>query len=178
MKKLTTAEKAVAYIANHSKTMTASCNGDEVILATELGEFTLCQEDKLYLADRFDHERTWYRVMTFPDLALTCYEELEQGIRKRDFTHLDNAEEGLKYLSERLHRELRNTFRAGTIFESTGWRHFHEDETFLRFVGRINPSISKENITAIIEQIFDVRDRYVGDGDVDEALKSILPTIR
>ena len=178
MKKLTTAEKAVAYIANHSKTMTASCNGDEVTLDTELGEFTLSQSDIRYLADKFDHEHAWYLDMTLPDLAHTCYEELEQGIRKRDFTHLDNASEGLKYLSERLSSELRKTFRAGTIFESTGGRHFHEDETFLRFVGRINPNISKENITAIIEHIFDVRDLYVGDGDVDEALKSILPTIR
>jgi hypothetical protein len=178
MKKLTTAEKAVAYIANHSKTMTASCNGDEVTLATELGEFTLFQSDIKYLADKFDHEGAWYRHMTFPDLALTCYHELEQGIRERDFTNLDNASEGLKYLSERLPRELRNTFRAGTIFESTGWRHFHEDETFLRFVKRVNPNISKENITAILEYIFDGRDRYVDDGDVDEALKSILPKIK
>jgi hypothetical protein len=178
MNKLTTAEKAVAYIANHSKTMTASCNGDEVTLATELGEFTLFQSDVRYLADRFDHEHAWYREMTLHDLAKTCYEELEQGIRERDFTKLDNASEGLKYLSERLPRELRNTFRAGAIFESTGWRHYREDETFLQFIKGINLTISKENITAILEYIFDGRDRYINDGDVDEALKSILPTIR
>jgi hypothetical protein len=178
MTKLKTAEKAVAYIANNSKTMTASCNGDEVTLETELGEFTLCQSDVKYLADRFDHEHSWYRYMTLPDLAKTCYEELEKGIRKREPEHLDNASEGMKYLSERLPRELRKTFRAGTIFESTGWRHFHEDETFISFVKRVNPNISKENITAIVEYIFDSRDRYVDDGDVDEVLKSILPTIR
>lgn len=178
MKHLTTAEKAVAYIANHSKTMTASCNGDEVTLATELGEFTLFKSDIKYLADKFDHQHAWYREMTLPDLAKTCYEELEQGIRGHYFTNLDNASEGLKYLSERLHREIRNTFRAGTIFESTGWRHYHEDETFLSFVKRVNPDISKENITAILEYIFDGRDRYVDDGDVDEALKSILPKIK
>ena len=179
MKKLTTAEKAVAYIANHSKTMTASCNGDEVKLFTELGEFTLSLEDRLCLADKFDHQHAWYREMTLPDLALTCYEELEKGIEENDFTKLDNAEEGLKYLSERLPRELRNTFRAGTIFESTGWKYYHEfDETFLRFVKRVNPNISEKNVKAILEYIFDGRDRYVDDGDVDEALKSILPTIR
>lgn len=178
MKKLTTAEKAVAYIANHSKTMTASCNGDEVTLATELGEFTLFKSDVKYLADKFDHHHAWYREMTLPDLALTCYEELEKGIEENDFTKLDNAEEGLKYLSERLPRELRNTFRAGTISESTGWKYYHEDKMFLSFVKRVNPNISEKNVKAILEYIFDGRDRYVDDGDVDEALKSILPTIR
>ena len=168
----------MAYIANNSKTMTASCNGYEVTLDTELGEFTVSELDVKHLANKFDHQHAWYRAITLPDLAKTCYEELEQGIRELEHEHLYNASEGMKYLSERLPRELRNTFRAGTIFESTGWRHYHEDKTFLSFVKRVNPNISEENVKAILEHIFDVRDRYVGDGDVDEALKSILPTIR
>ena len=55
MKKLTTAEQAVAYITNESKHMTATYSGDLVILNTELGEFTLSQEDTIYLADKWKH---------------------------------------------------------------------------------------------------------------------------
>jgi len=103
MSKMTTAQQAVAYIANNSKTMTATYSGDEVILQTELGEFTLYQSDVQYLADKWKHNHAWYvKIPTLPMLAKACHDELEAFFESGDKTHVDNAQEGLAYLAERL----------------------------------------------------------------------------
>jgi hypothetical protein len=104
MRNPTTAEQAVAYITNESKTMTATCYDDEVIINTDLGEFTLSQDDKLYLADKWKHKHAWYTKMPLEQLAETCHEELEEFIRTGDKTYLGNAEEGLAYLAEQLRK--------------------------------------------------------------------------
>ena len=108
---MTTAQQAVAYIANNSKTMTATYIGDEVILNTELGEFTLSLEDKLYLADKWRHNHAWYvKIPTLSMLAKACHDELEAFFESGDKTHVDNAEEGLAYLAERLQQKRIDDF--------------------------------------------------------------------
>ena len=104
MSKMTTAEQAVAYIVNNSKAMTATYSGDEVILHTELGEFTLFQSDVQYLADKWKHKHAWYTKMPLEQLAATCHEDLKAFIESRDITYLDNVEEGLAYLAEQLRK--------------------------------------------------------------------------
>jgi hypothetical protein len=105
MNKLTTAQQAVAYVTNKSKTITAIYSGDKVIINTELGELTLSHTDTQRLADKWRHEHAWYAKIPLEQLAELCHQELEEFIRTGDKTYLGNAEEGLEYLAEKLQRE-------------------------------------------------------------------------
>lgn len=108
MKNPTTAEQAAAYVNNESKHMTATCNGNEVILNTDLGEFTLSLEDRLYLAKKWRNKHAWYANMPLEHLAARCHEELDEFYRTQDRVHLDNIDEGLKYLTEKLQQKALN----------------------------------------------------------------------
>jgi hypothetical protein len=112
MKNPTAPQQAAAYINNESKHMTATSNGDEVILCTELGDFTLFQSDVQYLADKWKHKHAWYvKIPTLSMLAKACHEELEAFFESGDKTHVDNAEEGLAYLAERLQQKRIDDFK-------------------------------------------------------------------
>jgi hypothetical protein len=105
MNKLTTAQQAVIYVTNKSKTITATYSGDKVIINTELGKLTLSHTDTKRLADEWKHENAWYANMPLEQLAKVCHEELGFYLRTGDKTYLGNAEEGLEYLAEMLQRE-------------------------------------------------------------------------
>jgi hypothetical protein len=101
----TTAQQAVAYVTNKSKTITARYSGDKVIINTELGELTLSHTDTQRLADKWKHEHAWYAKIPLEQLAELCHEELGFYTRTGDKMYLDNAEEGLEYLAEMLQRK-------------------------------------------------------------------------